>query len=298
MAARPPGARSAQRRGASSPSRSPSPSSATPWPRRRTRCGGAAPARRRASWCRCCSRWRSIGVAWSRTRGLVIGLAIAALVFTAAVTLILVGVDDGRLARQPDGGRRLDRWVSPAVDLRRARGSTERRRRHGARRRAGGRGGPGGCQCRCRPLHVRGRAVAGLIIGVAGTAAVGVAVSMPAPRSAAAAGGADDARGAAAPDATLVAVRGVAVHRSAPADARPSSWRRVAGRDASCAWTAGAGAGPGISARVASAVDAGAARRPLRPRLAAASTPLPRRRSTSTCDGGGSRGLAARRGHG
>ena len=40
-------------------SRSPPPSSATPSPRRRTGCGGAAPARRRASWCRCCCRWRS-----------------------------------------------------------------------------------------------------------------------------------------------------------------------------------------------------------------------------------------------
>ena len=40
-------------------SRSSPPSWATPSPRRRTGCGGAAPARRRASWCRCCCRWRS-----------------------------------------------------------------------------------------------------------------------------------------------------------------------------------------------------------------------------------------------
>ena len=40
-----------------------------------------------------------IGVAWSRTRGVASrALAIAALLVTAAVTLILVGVDDGRLA--------------------------------------------------------------------------------------------------------------------------------------------------------------------------------------------------------
>ena len=68
-----------------------------------------------------------IGVAWSRTRGVAIGgvatraLAIAALLVTAAVTLILVGVDDGRLAY---GSRTAvagwTRWASPAVDLARA----------------------------------------------------------------------------------------------------------------------------------------------------------------------------------
>jgi hypothetical protein len=60
-----------------------------------------------------------IGVAWSRTRG--VGgrsMAIAALIVTAALTLILVGVDGGRLAY---GSRTTvagwTRWVSPAVDL-------------------------------------------------------------------------------------------------------------------------------------------------------------------------------------
>ena len=108
-----------------------------------------------------------IGVAWSRTRGLAFGgvaaraLAIAALLVTAAVTLILVGVDDGRLAY---GSRTAvagwTRWASPAVDLARALPGVHRStpgRGGGPRRRVGGRGSAGVAgDRRDRARHIRG----------------------------------------------------------------------------------------------------------------------------------------------
>jgi hypothetical protein len=63
-----------------------------------------------------------IGLAWSRARGPASRtLAIAALVITAGVTLILAGVDGGRLAYgSRDAAAGWARWVSPAVDFARA----------------------------------------------------------------------------------------------------------------------------------------------------------------------------------
>jgi len=173
-----------------------------------------------------------IGVAWSRTRGVAPrALAIAALVVTAAVTLILVGVDDGRLAY---GSRTTvagwTRWVSPAVDLAHALPGIHRSTPGAATALGAVWAGAAALAWMLiagvarRTSVAWARALAGLIIGVAGTAAVGVAWRVDT--------GADDRRlpGGAEqatlaawqrhPDATLVEVRGVAVHRPAPADAR------------------------------------------------------------------------------
>jgi hypothetical protein len=63
-----------------------------------------------------------IGLAWSRARGPASrALAVAALVVTASVTLVLAGVDGGRLAYgSRDAAAGWARWASPAVDLARA----------------------------------------------------------------------------------------------------------------------------------------------------------------------------------
>jgi len=63
-----------------------------------------------------------IGLAWSRARGPASrALAMAALVVTAGVTLILAGVDGGRLAYgSRDAAAGWAQWASPAVDLARA----------------------------------------------------------------------------------------------------------------------------------------------------------------------------------
>ncbi len=173
-----------------------------------------------------------IGVAWSRTRGVATrALAMAALLVTAAVTLILVGVDDGRLAY---GSRTAvagwTRWASPAVDLARALPGIHRSTPGAAAALAAVWAGAAALAWVAIAGVARGtsvaraRALAGLIIGVAGTAAVGVAWRVD--------GGAADPRlpGGAAhaalaawqqhPRATLIQVRGVAAHRTTPADAR------------------------------------------------------------------------------
>ena len=173
-----------------------------------------------------------IGVAWSRTRGVATrALAIAALLVTAAVTLILVGVDDGRLAY---GSRTAvagwTRWASPAVDLARALPGIHRSTPGAAAAVAAVWTGAAALAWVVIAGVARGtsvaraRALAGLIIGVAGTGAVGVAWRVD--------GGAADPRqpGGAAhavlaawqqhPRATLIQVRGVAAHRTTPADAR------------------------------------------------------------------------------
>ena len=158
-------------------------------------------------------------------------LAIAALLVTAAVTLILVGVDDGRLAY---GSRTAvagwTRWVSPAVDLAHALPGIHRstpgaaaalaavwagaaalawvliagvaRRTSVARARAACRS-----DHRCRRHRRRRRRLAGRCRR----------------RRSRLPGGAEQATLAAwqrHPRATLVEVRGVAVHRPTPADAR------------------------------------------------------------------------------
>ena len=63
-----------------------------------------------------------IGLAWSRARGPASrALAVAALVATAGVTVILAGVDGGRLAYgSRDAAAGWARWASPVVDLARA----------------------------------------------------------------------------------------------------------------------------------------------------------------------------------
>lgn len=125
-----------------------------------------------------------IGMAWSRLRHVAFRtLAAAALVVTVFVTATLVAVDGGRLAY---GSRTAvagwTRWASPAVDLARALPGVHRSS-PGAATRLGlvwlgaaaaawvalaalarGAGGP-----------ARARAASGLVIGVAATAAIGVA---------------------------------------------------------------------------------------------------------------------------
>jgi hypothetical protein len=173
-----------------------------------------------------------IGVAWSRSRHVATrALAVAALLVTAAVTLTLVGVDDGRLAY---GSRTAvagwTRWASPAVDLARALPGVHRSTPGAATALAAVWAGAAALAwviiagvARGRSA-ARARALAGLIIGVTGTAAVGLAWRVDAgaadPRLP---GGAEQAVLAAwqqHPRATLVEVRGAAVHRTTPGDAR------------------------------------------------------------------------------
>ncbi|MFI5076936.1 MAG: hypothetical protein ACHQRO_06315, partial [Vicinamibacteria bacterium] len=178
-----------------------------------------------------------IGVAWSRTRGLADGgvaaraLAIAALLVTAAVTLILVGVDDGRLAY---GSRTAvagwTRWASPVVDLARALPGVHRSTPGAAAALAAVWAGAAALAWvviagLARGTSVaRARALAGLIIGVAGTAAVGVAWRVDAgaadPRLPGGAAHAALAAWQQHPRATLIQVRGVEAHRTTPAGAR------------------------------------------------------------------------------
>jgi hypothetical protein len=177
-----------------------------------------------------------IGVAWSRTRGVAIGgvatraLAVAALIVTAAVTLIVAGVDDGRLAY---GSRTAvagwTRWASPAVDLARALPGIHRSTPGTAAALAAVWAGAAvlawiAIVGVARGASVaRARAVAGLIIGLAGTAAVGVAWRVDGAADPRLPGGAAHAALAAwqqHPRASLIQVRGVAARRAAPADAR------------------------------------------------------------------------------
>jgi len=173
-----------------------------------------------------------IGVAWSRRRDVASrALAVAALLVTAAVTLILVGVDDGRLAY---GSRTAvagwTRWASPAVDLARALPGVHRSTPAAAVALAAVWAGAAALAWIVIAGIARGtsaaraRAFAGLIVGAAGTAAVGVAWRIDGgaadPRLP---GGAEQAVLAAwqqHPRATLIEVRGLAVRRRTPADAR------------------------------------------------------------------------------
>ena len=173
-----------------------------------------------------------IGVAWSRMRGVASrSLFVAALVATAGITLILVGVDDGRLAY---GSRTAvagwTRWVSPAVDLARALPGVHRSTASAALSLALVWAGAAALAWLAIAAIARGtsearaRAVAGLVIGLAGTAAVGVAWRVDGgdadPRLP---GGAEQAALATwqrHPHATLVEGRGAGVHRTGPAEAR------------------------------------------------------------------------------
>jgi len=173
-----------------------------------------------------------IGVAWSRLRGVASRASFAgALVVTAGITLILVGVDDGRLAY---GSRTAvagwTRWVSPAVDLARALPGVHRSTPAGAALLALVWAGAAALAWLAiagiarSASEARARAVAGLVLGLAGTAAVGVAwrvdggdadTRLP--------GGAEQAALATwqrHPHATLVEGRGAGLHRTGPAEAR------------------------------------------------------------------------------
>jgi hypothetical protein len=171
-----------------------------------------------------------IGVAWGRTRGVAgRALAIAALLVTAGVTSILVGVDDGRLAY---GSRTAvagwTRWASPAVDLARALPGVHRSTPGGAAALALVWAGAAALAwvviaAIARASASRARAFAGLVIGVAATAAIAVAWRVDGATHPRLPGGAEQATLATwqrHPRATLVEWRGAGFHRTAPADAR------------------------------------------------------------------------------
>ena len=173
-----------------------------------------------------------IGVAWSRLRSVASrALAIAALLVTAGITLILVGVDDGRLAY---GSRTAvagwARWVSPTVDLARALPGIHRSTPGDATALAAVWAGAAALAWAViaaiarRASPAAARALAGLIIGLAGTAAVAVAWRVDAgdldPILPAGAEQTTLAAWQRNPRATLFAVRGAAIHRPSPDDAR------------------------------------------------------------------------------
>jgi hypothetical protein len=175
-----------------------------------------------------------IGLAWSRARGPASrALAIAALVITASVTLILAGVDGGRLAYgSRDAAAGWARWASPVVDLARALPRVHLT-------------GPGTATLLAgvwlaaaaaawlaiarfaRPgdeAAGRARACAPLVIGLAATVAIGLAWHVEGsgadPRLAGGAEGAALVRWQAQPRATLVEAGGWRVHRASAEEAR------------------------------------------------------------------------------
>jgi hypothetical protein len=168
-----------------------------------------------------------IGVAWSRMRGVAgRAIALAALVATAGLTLILVGVDDGRLAY---GSRTAvagwTRWASPTVDLARALPGVHRGSPAAAAALACVWAGAAALAWLAIAAIARGastgraRALAGLIIGLAATMAMGVGWRVDGLADARLAGGAEQAALAVwqrHPRATLVEVRGGAVRRTTP----------------------------------------------------------------------------------
>ncbi|MEO5823468.1 MAG: hypothetical protein ABIT71_23435 [Vicinamibacteraceae bacterium] len=172
-----------------------------------------------------------IGVAWSRTRG--VGgraLAIAALVVTVGITLILLGVDDGRLAY---GSRTAvagwARWASPAVDLARALPGVHRSAPGPAAALASVWAGAAVLAWLVIAAIARGssvgraRALSGLVLGLAATAAIAIAWHVDGLVDPRLPGGAEQAALATwqrHPRATLIAARGAGVGRTAPADAR------------------------------------------------------------------------------
>jgi hypothetical protein len=171
-----------------------------------------------------------IGVGWSRTGVAGRALAMAALLVTAGITLILVGVDGGRLAY----GSRTElagwaRWVSPAVDLARALPGVHRSTPGAAAMVALVWAGAAGLAWVAIAALARGasiaraRTAAGAIIGLAATAAIGIAWRVDGVAEPRLAGGARQAALAAwqrHPRATLVEGRGAAIHRTTPANAR------------------------------------------------------------------------------
>ncbi len=171
-----------------------------------------------------------IGVAWSRTGVAGRALALTAFLVTGLITLILVGVDDGRLAY---GSRTAvagwTRWVSPAVDLARALPGVHRSTPGAAAALAMVWAAAAALAWIAIAGLARGasiaraRAVAGLIIGLAATAAVAVAWRIDGVADPRVPGGAEQAALAAwqrHPRATLIEGRGAAIHRTTPANAR------------------------------------------------------------------------------
>jgi hypothetical protein len=172
-----------------------------------------------------------IGVAWGRMRSVASrSLAIAALIVTAGITLILVGVDDGRLAY---GSRTAvagwTRWVGPAVDLARALPGAFRSAPGTTAAIAAVWAGMAALAWLVIAAIARGasasraRATAGLIIGLAGTAAVGIAWRVDGLVDPRLRGGAQQAALATwqrHPRATLIEGRGLSVHRATEAEGR------------------------------------------------------------------------------
>jgi hypothetical protein len=172
-----------------------------------------------------------VGVAWSRTRGVAgRALALAALIVTAGITLILVCADDGRLAY---GSRTAvagwTRWASPAVDLARALPGVHRSTPGAAAALALVWASAAALAWVAIAAIARGasiaraRAAAALIIGLVATAAIAVAWRVDGAADPRVPGGAEQAALAAwqrHPRATLVEWRGAGIHRTTPADAR------------------------------------------------------------------------------
>ena len=174
----------------------------------------------------------AIGVGWHHARSVASrSLALAALFVTAGVTLILVGVDDGRLAY---GSRTAvagwTRWASPAIDLARALPGVHRSSPGMAAALGAVWVGAAGVAWLViaaigrRASIERARALAGLVLGLTATAAIGVAWHVDGaaadPRLA---GGAEQlalATWQRHPQATLIEGRGASVHRATPAEAR------------------------------------------------------------------------------
>jgi hypothetical protein len=175
-----------------------------------------------------------IGLAWSRARGPASrALAIAALVITAGVTLILVGVDGGRLAYgSRDAAAGWARWVSPAVDFARALPRVHLTGPGTATLLAGVWLGAAaaawlaiaGLARSAGEGAGRARAFAPLAIGLTATIALAIAWrvegSGAAPRLPGGAEGMALATWQAQPRATLVEAGGFRLHRTSAADAR------------------------------------------------------------------------------
>jgi hypothetical protein len=173
-----------------------------------------------------------IGIAWHRARGEAGRvLAVAALVVTAAITAILVGVDGGRLAygsRETVAG--WTRWASPVVDLARALPAIHRTSPGTATAIAAAWAGAltlawivlAAMERSTDPrARARVRPMGGLVAGLAATIAIGVAwrIDGGAPILGGGAEGAALAAWQSHPRATLIEA-GRGVHRAGPAEAR------------------------------------------------------------------------------
>ena len=173
-----------------------------------------------------------LGIAWHRARGQAARvLAVAALVVTAAITAVLVGVDGGRLAygsRETVAG--WTRWASPVVDLARALPAIHRTSPGTATAIAGVWAGALALawivlaameRSSDERVRARVRPVGGLVVGLAATIAIALAWRIDGGEPILA-GGAERVALAAwqwQPQATLIEI-GRGAHRAGPAEAR------------------------------------------------------------------------------